>query len=110
MSGDTFRSENIIFTDLHFPEKVEQDDPLYEKAYFKVADVDDYEAVKEAIKKTDIDWRRYDLIDNNGNLDTMASNFNDLEKISNTLPYRCYGRQFRNFVPDLHFLDQKPDE
>ena len=73
------------FTDLHFPEKVEQDDPLYEKAYFKVADVDDYEAVKEAIKKTDIDWRRYDLIDNNGNLDTMASNFNDLEKISNTL-------------------------
>ena len=85
MSGDTFRSENIIFTDLHFPEKVEQDDPLYEKAYFKVADVDDYEAVKEAIKKTDIDWRRYDLIDNNGNLDTMASNFNDLEKISNTL-------------------------
>ena len=85
MSGDTFRSENIIFTDLHFPEKVEQDDPLYEKAYFKVADVDNYEAVKEAIKKTDIDWRRYDLIDNNGNLDTMASNFNDLEKISNTL-------------------------
>ena len=60
MSGDTFRSENIIFTDLHFPEKVEQDDPLYEKAYFKAADVDDYEAVKEAIRKTDIDWRRYD--------------------------------------------------
>lgn len=85
MSGDTFRSENIIFTDLHFPEKVEQDNPLYEKAYFKVADVDSYKAVKEAIKKTDIDWRRYDLIDNNGNLDTMASNFNDLEKISNTL-------------------------
>lgn len=85
MSGDTFRSENIIFTDLHFPEKVEKDDPLYEKAYFKVADVDEYETVKKAIKKTDIDWRRYDLIDNNGNLDTMASNFNDLEKISNTL-------------------------
>lgn len=85
MSGDTFRSENIIFTDLHFPERVEQDDPLYEKAYFKVADVDEYETVKEAIKKTDIDWRRYDLIDNNGNLDTMASNFSDLEKISNTL-------------------------
>ena len=33
----------MIFTDLHFPEKVEQDDPLYEKAYFKVADVDDYD-------------------------------------------------------------------
>lgn len=64
MSGDTFRSENIIFSDLHFPEKVEQDDPLYEKAYFKAADVDDYEAVKDAIRKTDIDWplRRYQTL------------------------------------------------
>lgn len=85
MSGDTYRSENVIFTDLHFPEKVEQDDPLYEKAYFKVADVDEYDAVKEAIKKVDIDWQRYDLIDNDGSLETMAANFNDLEKISNTL-------------------------
>lgn len=85
MSGDTYRSENIIFTDLHFPEKVEQDDPLFEKAYFKVENVDEYDAVKEAIQNTDIDWQRYDLIDNNGNLQTMASNFNDLENISNLL-------------------------
>lgn len=85
MSGDTFRWENVIFTDLDFPAKAEQDDPLYEKAYFKVADVDDYEKVKDAIRKTDMEWEWYDLIDNNGNLDTMASNFNDLEKISNTL-------------------------
>lgn len=85
MSGDTFRSENIIFTDLQFPEKVDQDDPIYEKAYFKVADVDDYDTVKEAIKKTDLEWQWYDLIDNNGNLDTMASNFNDLERVSNGL-------------------------
>ena len=45
---------------------------MYETAYFKVANVDDYDAVKEAIKKTDINWQWYDLIDNNGNLDTMA--------------------------------------
>ena len=94
MSGDTYRSENVIFTDLHFPEKVEQDDPLYEKAYFKVANVDDYDDVKEAIKKTDINWQWYDLIDNNGNLDTMASNFNDLEKISNTLLLVVTGASF----------------
>ena len=94
MSGDTYRSENVIFTDLHFPEKVEQDDPLYEKAYFKAANVDDYDAVKEAIKKTDIHWQWYDLIDNNGNLDTMASNFNDLEKISNTLLLAVAGAGF----------------
>ncbi|MBS5324671.1 MAG: ABC transporter permease [Lachnospiraceae bacterium] len=85
MSGDTFRSENMIFTDLDFPETVEQEDPLYESAYFKAADVDVYDEVKASIRETDIDWQRYDLIDNNGNLDTMASNFNDLEKISNTL-------------------------
>lgn len=85
MSGDTFRSENVIFTDLHFPEKVQQEDPLYEKAYFKVENVDDYDAVKAAIRETPIDWSRYDLIDNNGNLDTMAANFNDLEGISNML-------------------------
>ena len=94
MSGDTYRSENVIFTDLHFPEKVEQDDPLYETAYFKVANVDDYDAVKEAIKKTDINWQWYDLIDNNGNLDTMASNFHDLEKISNTLLLTVTGAGF----------------
>ena len=94
MSGDTYRSENVIFTDLHFPEKVEQDDPLYETAYFKVANVDDYDDVKEAIKKTDINWQWYDLIDNNGNLDTMASNFNDLEKISNTLLLVVTGASF----------------
>ena len=75
MSGDTFRWENVIFTDLDFPAKAEQDDPLYEKAYFKVADVDDYDAVKDAIRKTDMEWEWYDLIDNNGNLDTMASEF-----------------------------------
>lgn len=85
MSGDTYRSENVIFTDLHFPEKVEQDDPLYEKAYFKVADVNEYDAVREAIAAADIDWQRYDLIDNNGSLETMAANFHDLEKINNTL-------------------------
>lgn len=85
MSGDTYRSENIIFTNLDFPAKAEQDSPLFEKAYFKVEQVDEYEAVKERIQQTDINWERYDLIDNNGNLDTMASNFNDLEHISQML-------------------------
>lgn len=86
MAGDTFRSENVIFTDLRFPEKVEgESDPLYEKAYFKVEDVDAYDTVKENIKRVDIDWERYDLIDNNGNYETMSTNFNDLERISEVL-------------------------
>ena len=110
MSGDTYRSENVIFTDLHFPEKVEQDDPLYEKAYFKVANVDDYDAVKEAIKKTDINWQWYDLIDNNSNLDTMAANFNDLENISNTLLMIVTGASFVYLIPDFYFLDQEQNE
>ena len=87
MSGDTYRSENVIFTDLNFPEKAEgaTGNPLYEKAYFKVQNVNQYDSVKEAIKKVNIDWERYDLIDNNGNLETMSSNFNDLENISQIL-------------------------
>lgn len=84
MSGDTFRSENVIFTNLRFPEKAEgsENEPLYEKAYFKVEDVDAYDTVKEKVKEIDIGWERYDLIDNNGNYDTMSANFNDLERIS----------------------------
>ena len=86
MADDTFRSENVIFTDLRFPEKAEgESEPLFEKAYFKVEDVDEYDAVKENVKQVDIDWERYDLIDNNGNYDTMSANFNDLERISEAL-------------------------
>lgn len=87
MSGDTFRSENIIFTDLRFPEKAEgaENDPCFEHAYFRVADVDEYDNVKAAVEAVEIDWERYDLIDRNGNMSTMSSNFNDLAKISTLL-------------------------
>ena len=94
MSGDTYRSENVIFTDLHFPEKAEQDTPLFERAYFKVANVDDYENVKERIRALSLDWELYDLIDNNGNLTTMAGNFNDLENISETMLWIVAGGSF----------------
>ncbi len=84
MSGDTFRSENVIFTDLRFPEKAEgaEGDPCFEHAYFQVADVDRYEETREAMERVEIDWERYDFIDRNGELSVMSSNFNDLEKIS----------------------------
>lgn len=87
MAGDTFRSENTIFTDLRFPEKAEgcENDPCFEHAYFQVGDVDEYNAVKAAVEAVNIDWERYDLIDRNGNMSTMSSNFNDLEKISTLL-------------------------
>ena len=86
MQGDTYRSENVIFTDLYFPQKAEgETSPLFQRAYFKVGNVNDYDAVKERIKEADIDWQQYDLIDNNGNSETMSSNFNDLDKISETM-------------------------
>lgn len=87
MSGDTYRPENTIFTDLDFPEKPsgEEGNPLYQYAIFKVEDVDKYDAVKAAIEKVDIDWTRYDLIDNNGDIKNMAENFNDMEKTSQVL-------------------------
>ena len=86
MQGDTYRSENVIFTDLYFPQKAEgESSPLFQRAYFKVGDVNDYDKVKEEIKNVDIQWEQYDLIDNNGNSETMSSNFNDLGKISNVM-------------------------
>ena len=76
-------SENVIFTNLRFSEKAEgETSPLYERAYFKVEDVEAYDEVKENLQKVDIDWEQYDLIDNNGNSETMSSNFNDLAKVS----------------------------
>ena len=93
MFGDTYRSENIIFTDLDFPEKVDGKvgDPLYEKAYFKIADVNDYESVKKSVMEADIAWERYDLIDNNGNMNTLSANFNEMEKYSRTLVWVISG-------------------
>ncbi|WP_058303845.1 ABC transporter permease [Gorillibacterium timonense] len=87
MAGDTFRSENMIFTDLHFPEKAEgnENDPSFEHAYFKVGNVDEYENVKATVESLDMDWERYDLIDRNGNMSTLSANFNELEKISTLL-------------------------
>ena len=76
----------MIFTDLYFPQKAEgESSPLFQRAYFKVGDVNDYDKVKEEIKNVDIQWEQYDLIDNNGNSETMSSNFNDLGKISNVM-------------------------
>lgn len=86
MQGDTYRSENVIFTDLYFPQKAEgETSPLFQRAYFKVEDVEDYETVKDRIKEVGINWEQYDLIDNNGNSETMSSNFNNLEQISETM-------------------------
>lgn len=95
MSGDTYRSENVIFTDLRFPEKAEgENSPLYAKAYFKAGNVDEYEKIKNDIKNVDIDWERYDLIDNSGKLDTMSSNFNNLQSMSQLLTWIAAGASF----------------
>lgn len=87
MYGDSYRSENIIFTDLSFPEKPEGNEgyPLYQYATFVVEDVDEYEAVKERIQAVDIGWERYDFLDNTGMSDTMTENFGELEKMSSLI-------------------------
>jgi len=87
MYGDSYRSENIIFTDLSFPEKPEgsEGSPLYQYATFVVGDVEEYETVKKRIQAVDIGWEQYDLIDNTGMSDTMTENFGELEKISSLI-------------------------
>ncbi|MFR5585634.1 MAG: ABC transporter permease [[Clostridium] scindens] len=68
MSGDTYRSENVIFTDLRFPEKAEgnENNPLFAKAYFKVADVDEYDSIRESIKQWILIGSAMTTIDNHG--------------------------------------------
>ena len=87
MYGDSYRSENIIFTDLSFPEKPEgkEGNPLYQYATFVVGDVNEYEAVKKRIQAVDIGWERYDFLDNTGMSDTMTENFGELEKMSSMI-------------------------
>lgn len=87
MDGDTFRSENTIFTDLRFPEKAEghSGDPCFKYATFYVEDVQQYDVIKSRIRQLDINWLRYDLIDNNGISEQMAENFNNLSNVSNLL-------------------------
>lgn len=85
MSGDTYRAENVVFCDLDLPAEVSGEGALYERAVFAVDDVDAYDTVKAALMQADIDWSRYDLIDNNGNLETMAANFGSLAQISDGL-------------------------
>lgn len=87
MYGDSYRSENIIFTDLSFPEKPEGNEgsPLYQYATFVAGNVDEYETVKKRIQAVDIGWERYDFLDNTGMSDTMTENFGELEKMSSLI-------------------------
>ncbi len=85
MSGDTYRWDNVIFTDLHFPEKAENDTPLFQTAYFQAEDVNQYDDLKADILALPIDWEQYDLIDRDGKLDVLSANFNQLKSASTLL-------------------------
>lgn len=87
MQGDTYRSENIIFTDLRFPEKPQgcENEPLFQYATFHVEDVNQYENIKKKIQNVDIKWEEYDLLDHSGMNDTMAENFHELQQISSMI-------------------------
>lgn len=87
MDGDTFRSENTIFSDLRFPEKVEghPNDPCFKYATFQVEDIDDYDLMRERILATNINWRRYDLLDQNGVSETAGNSFANLKSVTEAI-------------------------
>lgn len=91
MPGDTYRGENLILTDLDFPEKASGSpgDPLYQYATFFSDPKKDYDLVKENIKKEDINWKRYDLIDDSGSIEQISENFGKISEISNVLFMIC---------------------
>ncbi|RDB64309.1 hypothetical protein C1878_00105 [Gordonibacter sp. 28C] len=82
MTGDTYRSENTVFSDLAFSQEVAgcPDDPTYSYATFEVDDPAHYEAIGERLKSADIDWGRYQLVDDSGATARMSGNFNGLER------------------------------
>ena len=87
MSGDSYRAENIIFTDLRFPEKAEgcEDDPLYQYATFWVEDVNEYETVRERIKTKKKQPKKKQIHHKTPKSHTMPHNFNDLSKVSSLI-------------------------
>lgn len=91
MPGDTYRGENMIFTDLSFPEKVNESpgDPLYQYATFFTEVGQDYNQVKTNIEKININWKRYDLIDDSGFVERLSENFGNISQIGNILFAIC---------------------
>lgn len=91
MPGDTYRGENIIFTDLNFPEKVtgSPGDPLYQNATFFIESGKNYKQVKSNIEKVNVNWKRYDLIDDSGRIEQLSENFGNISQIGNVLFVIC---------------------
>lgn len=54
----------------------------YQYAIFKVQNAGKYDQVKKSVQKANIDWSRYDLIDNNGNIKNMTENFGQMDQMS----------------------------
>ena len=79
-------SENTIFTDLHFTEVgVRAGDPFYYKAHFHVANIEDFDLIRERLLSADIDWSRYELIDRNETILELGFAFEQLRGIGQLL-------------------------
>lgn len=72
---------------MKFPEKPSgnKGDPLYQYGIYKVKDVDRYSDIRVNMLETDVEWERYDLIDNDGKIKSMAQNFSDMRITSGML-------------------------
>ncbi|WP_270298544.1 ABC transporter permease [Eggerthella sinensis] len=84
MTGDTYRSENTLFSDLALSQRIagREDDPLYAFAVLQVADSSRYDAVGDALRDADVDWARYALVDDSGASARMSRNFEGLASVT----------------------------
>lgn len=84
MTGDTFRSENTMFSDMDTSQSITDsvDDPLIAYATFRVADAASYDEVGEALRAAPIDWERYQLVDDSGAAERAAENFGGLQNLT----------------------------
>lgn len=112
MSGDTYRWENCIFTDLRFPEQAENEAfPAFATAFFRVENVDEYETVKAQMLALPLDWSQYDFLDRDGKLNVMAGNFHDLKSVSTALILVAAGSGFAIlFLIFLFWMENRAKE
>ena len=90
-----FRQENPTILENAIKINCGKQNLVYDNSFSFVAAHDDEEAAKKIMKLfdmelslihiLDINWERYDLIDSNGNIQSMAENFNNMKQLSEML-------------------------
>jgi putative ABC transport system permease protein len=80
------RSENQIFSNLNFPKVgIHENDPFYEIATFHVENVNQFDEVRARLEAVEINWDRYELLDNQDTVAELTPAFEQLQQTGSLL-------------------------